>query len=353
MCLHDHTSAPALPANLPRRGILAGAAALAGISVATIAAQIGGAPAAHAAERPSGPNYHGSPLAHPALIIEGGTIVDPKTGDAVEDGVLVLDGGKVAAVGTRDATRKAVAAVAGRAQRPERHRPLGAPRPDRRARPRQRVRRCPRHPAGRRHQRPQRLDAASTRTWPCGRSRAGPRASPAHGAAGLFISPELGDFAAGRPRPRAAGHPRRRRQGSRRPGVPDPGQPQARSRGHQDPRQPARRAAGAGPARTGLQPGAARRRGQGSERRRRAVPRLQRGGDRRRRPGRGAQHRARRLRHRGHHRARWPAGEPTSRPPWTRSPAWRRPPTRSSPRAGREYTPDPAGRRPRRPAKQA
>ena len=116
MCLHDHTSAPALPANLPRRGILASAAALAGISVATIAAQIGGAPAAHAAEHPSGPNYHGSPLAHPAVIIEGGTIVDPKTGEAVEDGVLVLDGGKVAAVGTRDATRKAVAAVAGRAQ---------------------------------------------------------------------------------------------------------------------------------------------------------------------------------------------------------------------------------------------
>ncbi len=83
MCLHDHTAVPTPPANLPRRGILAGAAALAGISVATIAAQIGGAPAAHAAERPSGPNYHGSPLAHQALVIEGGTIVDPKTGEAV------------------------------------------------------------------------------------------------------------------------------------------------------------------------------------------------------------------------------------------------------------------------------
>lgn len=116
MCLHDHTSAPLLPADVPRRGILAGAAALAGISVASIAAQLGGAPAAHAAERPSGPNYPGSPIAHPALIIEGGTVVDPKTGDAVEDGVLVLDGGRVAAVGTRDATRKAVAAVAGRAR---------------------------------------------------------------------------------------------------------------------------------------------------------------------------------------------------------------------------------------------
>lgn len=63
-------------------------------------------------EQSSGPNYHGSPLAHQALIIEGGTIVDPKTGGAVEDGVLVLDGGKVAGVGSRDATRKAVATVA-------------------------------------------------------------------------------------------------------------------------------------------------------------------------------------------------------------------------------------------------
>ncbi|WP_142062820.1 amidohydrolase family protein [Pseudarthrobacter sp. B4EP4b] len=116
MCLHDHTSAPTPGARLPRRGILAGAAALAGISVASIAAQLGGAPAAHAGDRPSGPSYPGSPLTNPPLIIEGGTIVDPKTGDAVEDGVVVLDGGKVTAAGTRDETRKAVAAVAGRAQ---------------------------------------------------------------------------------------------------------------------------------------------------------------------------------------------------------------------------------------------
>ncbi|MDF2050360.1 amidohydrolase family protein [Arthrobacter sp. Cr_A7] len=117
MCLHDHTSAPTPAASLPRRGILAGAAALAGISVASIAAQLGGASAAQAGEKPSsGPNYHGSPLTHPPLIIEGGTIVDPQTGGAIEDGVLVLDGGKVAAVGTRDETREAVAAVAGRAR---------------------------------------------------------------------------------------------------------------------------------------------------------------------------------------------------------------------------------------------
>ncbi len=116
MCLHDHTSAPAPTSKLPRRGILAGAAALAGISVASVVAQLGGASAARATGQPAGPNYHGQPLTHPPLVIEGGTVVDPLTGDAVEDGVLVLDGGKVAAVGTRDETRKAVAAVAGRAQ---------------------------------------------------------------------------------------------------------------------------------------------------------------------------------------------------------------------------------------------
>jgi imidazolonepropionase-like amidohydrolase len=116
MCLHDHTSAPTPSSKLPRRGILVGAAALAGISVATVAAQFGGASAARATGQPAGPNYHGQPLTYPPLVIEGGTVVDPLTGDAVEDGVLVLDGGKVAAVGTRDETRKAVAAVAGRAQ---------------------------------------------------------------------------------------------------------------------------------------------------------------------------------------------------------------------------------------------
>ncbi|MFC9332853.1 amidohydrolase family protein [Arthrobacter sp. NPDC057009] len=49
------------------------------------------------------------------MIIEGGTIVDPKTGNAVEDGVLVLEEGRVRAVGSRDETRRAVAALAGRA----------------------------------------------------------------------------------------------------------------------------------------------------------------------------------------------------------------------------------------------
>lgn len=59
------------------------------------AAMNGGASAARATGQPAGPNYHGQPLTHPPLVIEGGTVVDPLTGGAVEDGVLVLDGGKV------------------------------------------------------------------------------------------------------------------------------------------------------------------------------------------------------------------------------------------------------------------
>ncbi|WP_426302703.1 amidohydrolase family protein [Arthrobacter sp. R-11] len=115
MCLHDQSSA-AVPSAVPsRRGVLASAAALAGISVAGVTAQLASAPAAQASGSPAGPNYPGSPAVPGAVIIEGGTVVDPLTGDGLEDGVLVLDGGKVAAVGTRDATRKAVAAVAHRA----------------------------------------------------------------------------------------------------------------------------------------------------------------------------------------------------------------------------------------------
>ncbi|MFJ5693911.1 amidohydrolase family protein [Arthrobacter sp. NPDC093125] len=113
MCLHDHTPA-ALPASaVPRRGVLAGAAALAGISVASLAAQLGSAPAAKAAGNAP---HSGRPVPPPPMIIEGGTIVDPKTGNAVEDGVLVLEEGRVSAVGSRDETRRAVAALAGRAR---------------------------------------------------------------------------------------------------------------------------------------------------------------------------------------------------------------------------------------------
>ncbi|MEA3552619.1 amidohydrolase family protein [Pseudarthrobacter sp. C1] len=115
MCLHDHTPAALPSPAVPRRGILAGAAALAGISVASLAAQLGNAPAAKAEGNTAGPGRRGRPASPPPMIIEGGTIVDPQTGDAVYDGVLVLEAGKVSAVGTREETRRAVAALAGRA----------------------------------------------------------------------------------------------------------------------------------------------------------------------------------------------------------------------------------------------
>ncbi|MFX1819583.1 amidohydrolase family protein [Pseudarthrobacter sp. CC4] len=115
MCLHDHTPAALPSPAVPRRGILAGAAALAGISVASLAAQLGNAPAAKAEGNTAGPGRRGRPASPPPMIIEGGTIVDPQTGDAVYDGVLVLEGGKVSAVGTREETRRAVAALARRA----------------------------------------------------------------------------------------------------------------------------------------------------------------------------------------------------------------------------------------------
>lgn len=115
MCLHDHTSAPTPPGPLSRRNILAGAAALAGISAVSVAAQLGGATPAQAEGSGSAHRYADRPTAPMALIIEGATIVDPETGDAVPDGVVVFDGGEVVAAGTRDATRKAVSAVAGRA----------------------------------------------------------------------------------------------------------------------------------------------------------------------------------------------------------------------------------------------
>jgi len=114
MCLHDHTPAAPSAAAVPRRGILAGAAALAGISMATLAAQLGSAPAAEATGNASNSSRRG-PASSPPMIIEGGTIVDPKTGNAVRDGVLVLEEGRVRAVGSRDETRRAVAALAGRA----------------------------------------------------------------------------------------------------------------------------------------------------------------------------------------------------------------------------------------------
>jgi imidazolonepropionase-like amidohydrolase len=118
MCLHDHNEVAAQPPTaMTRRNVLAGAAVLAGVSAAGVA----GAPAAQAAdsapgEDRSGPRYPGRPPRVGALVIAGGALVDPQTGEVIEDAVVVLDDGVVMAAGSRDATRRAVARVSGRAQ---------------------------------------------------------------------------------------------------------------------------------------------------------------------------------------------------------------------------------------------
>lgn len=93
MCLE---SVPPPPSRLTRRGVLAGAAALAG----TAGVLAGTAP--EAAARPAG-RPAGRPEADAAgdLVIEGGTLLDPATGEVTEDAVVVIRGGTVRRVGRR------------------------------------------------------------------------------------------------------------------------------------------------------------------------------------------------------------------------------------------------------------
>ncbi|MGX1955005.1 amidohydrolase family protein [Streptomyces sp. CB02115] len=90
MCV-DNTPPP--PARLTRRGVLAGAAALAGTS--TVLA--GAAPEASAASAAS----LGSPGRGGDLVVEGGRLLDPLTGEVTEDAVVVIIGGVVRAAGPR------------------------------------------------------------------------------------------------------------------------------------------------------------------------------------------------------------------------------------------------------------
>src|SRR5262245_22589482 len=117
MCLHDHNATSASPpAAVTRRNALAGAAVLAGVT-AGVTAGVAGAPAAHAGEAARDvPAYRRRPVPQP-LVIEGGTLVDPKTGRVLEDAVVVLANGVVQAAGSRDRTRAAVRRVAGRSRR--------------------------------------------------------------------------------------------------------------------------------------------------------------------------------------------------------------------------------------------
>jgi len=109
MCLHDHDATPSLPpAALSRRNVLAGAAVLAGITASGVAT----ASSAQAADTaPHGRAGSVGPTTAAPLVVEGGSVVDPLTGHVVEDGVVVIRDGRVLAVGSRDATRRAVASL--------------------------------------------------------------------------------------------------------------------------------------------------------------------------------------------------------------------------------------------------
>lgn len=120
MCLHDHDATPTLPpAALSRRNVMAGAAVLAGVTAAGIASASSAAAAEGAPPATTGADHDhgGRPGTVGSLVVEGGSIVDPLTGHVVHDGVVVVRGGTVLAVGSRDATRRAVAAVGSRARR--------------------------------------------------------------------------------------------------------------------------------------------------------------------------------------------------------------------------------------------
>lgn len=91
MCVE---SIPPPSSRLTRRGVLAGAAALAGTTAALTAAT---APQANAAGR-EGRRTGGD------LVIEGGTLLDPATGEVTEDAVVVIVDGVVRAAGRRGRT---------------------------------------------------------------------------------------------------------------------------------------------------------------------------------------------------------------------------------------------------------
>ncbi|MET7512137.1 amidohydrolase family protein [Streptomyces sp. NPDC005480] len=87
------------PSNrLTRRGVLAGAAALAGTTAALAAAP--GASAAAPMTRTSAARSGNAPRGGD-LVIDGGTLLDPATGEVTEDAVVVIRDGVVRAAGKR------------------------------------------------------------------------------------------------------------------------------------------------------------------------------------------------------------------------------------------------------------
>ncbi|PJN39515.1 amidohydrolase [Streptomyces sp. CB02959] len=93
MCVE---SVPPPPSRVTRRGVLAGAAALAGTAALSAAPEAAAAPARGAAGAPD----RGAPRTGD-LVVEGGTLVDPATGDVTEDAVVVIRDGVVRAAGAR------------------------------------------------------------------------------------------------------------------------------------------------------------------------------------------------------------------------------------------------------------
>ncbi|MYV61731.1 amidohydrolase, partial [Streptomyces sp. SID4931] len=91
MCV-ENTPPPS--GRLTRRGVLAGAAALAGTS----AVLAGTAPAASASP---GARHGEAPGRGGDLVVEGGRLLDPATGEVTEDAVVVIAGGVVRAAGSR------------------------------------------------------------------------------------------------------------------------------------------------------------------------------------------------------------------------------------------------------------
>ncbi|MGW7065568.1 amidohydrolase family protein [Streptomyces sp. NPDC054855] len=92
MCVE---SIPPPSSRLTRRGVLAGAAALAGTTAALTAA----APRAGASSAAPGSRRTGGDL-----VVDGGTLLDPATGEVTEDAVVVIVDGVVRAAGRRGRT---------------------------------------------------------------------------------------------------------------------------------------------------------------------------------------------------------------------------------------------------------
>ncbi|MFF2774025.1 amidohydrolase family protein [Streptomyces sp. NPDC058052] len=100
MCVDAHSP---VPSGLTRRGVLAGAAALAGTVAAAgaAAAAVPGSPGAAGGAGGSG----GARPRTGDLVVRGGTLLDPATGHVTEDAVVVIRAGVVTAAGRTGSVR--------------------------------------------------------------------------------------------------------------------------------------------------------------------------------------------------------------------------------------------------------